>query len=194
MLSKIWSAATLGIDAVRIVVEVHAAGAKLPGFNMVGLPDTAVRESYARVRSALANCGFTWPHKYVTINLSPADVRKEGSGFDLPIAIGILRASDVISDHELRGRLFVGELSLDGTVSPVRGALSISSFASRELDLRELLVPAANAREAAAVRGVRVVGVPSLPALLDHLRGESPIDPAVPDETDTAPRAEDAAD
>ncbi|MGK2859941.1 MAG: YifB family Mg chelatase-like AAA ATPase [Thermoanaerobaculia bacterium] len=194
MLSKVWSAATLGIDAVRIVVEVHAAGAKLPGFNMVGLPDTAVREAYARVRSALANCGFTWPHKYVTINLSPADVRKEGSGFDLPIAIGILRACEVVTDQQLRGRLFIGELSLDGAVSPVRGALSISSFASREPDLRELLVPAANAREAAAVRGVRVIGVPSLPALLDHLRGESPIEPAVADTTDAPPPGDDSAD
>jgi magnesium chelatase family protein len=194
MLSKVWSAATLGIDAVRIVVEVHAAGAKLPGFNMVGLPDTAVREAYSRVRSALANCGFTWPHKYVTINLSPADVRKEGSGFDLPIAIGILRACDVLTDHEIHGRVFVGELSLDGAVAPVRGALSISSSASREADVRELLVPAGNAAEAAAVRGVRVVGVPSLPALLDHLRGESPIDPATPGEHDDAGRATDAAD
>jgi magnesium chelatase family protein len=194
MLSKVWSAATLGIDAVRIVVEVHAAGAKLPGFNMVGLPDTAVREAYARVRSALANCGFTWPNKYVTINLSPADVRKEGSGFDLPLAIGILRASDALTDREIHGRVFVGELSLDGAVTPIRGALSISSSASREHDVRELLVPAANASEAAAVRGIRVIGVPSLPALLDHLRGESPIDPAEPGTLPEADRTADAAD
>src|SRR5512141_511767 len=93
MLSKVLSAATFGIDAVRITVEVDSGGG-LPGFTMVGLPDAAVREAYSRVRSALANCGLRYPARNITVNLSPADVRKEGSGFDLPIAIGLLHAAD----------------------------------------------------------------------------------------------------
>src|SRR5437762_3583042 len=100
MLAKVWSAATLGIDAVRIVIEVDAGGGPVqagsPGFTLVGLPDTAVREAYSRVRSALHNCGFWLPNRHITINLSPADVKKEGSGFDLPIALGILHASDFL--------------------------------------------------------------------------------------------------
>src|SRR4028119_1725442 len=96
MLSKVWSAATLGIDAVRIVIEVDVRKAQQPGFTIVGLPDAAVRESYSRVRSALANCGLYVPARHITVNLSPADVRKEGSGFDLPIALGTLHAPDVL--------------------------------------------------------------------------------------------------
>ncbi|HKB80913.1 MAG TPA: magnesium chelatase domain-containing protein, partial [Thermoanaerobaculia bacterium] len=90
MLSKVWSAATLGIDAVRITIEVDAAQSEQPGFTLVGLPDAAVREAYSRVRSALHNCGFWLPPRRITVNLSPADVKKEGSAFDLPIALGIL--------------------------------------------------------------------------------------------------------
>lgn len=172
MLSKVLSAATFGIDAVRITIEVDA-GQGLPGFTMVGLPDTAVREAYSRVRSAFANCGLRYPSRNITINLSPADVKKEGSGFDLPIAVGLLRASDYLDEAHLRGRVFVGELSLDGTLAPIRGALSISAAVARERDVREVLVPIANAAEAAAVANVHVIGVPHLPALMDHLRGES---------------------
>lgn len=178
MLSKVASAATFGIDAVRIVVEVDVAGG-MPGFTMVGLPDTAVRESYSRVRAALVNCGLNHPSRNITVNLSPADVRKEGSGFDLPIAVGILQATDYLKEIHLTGRVFAGELSLDGTISPIRGALAISSAVSRDRDVREIIVPLANANEAAAVQSVRVIGVPHLPALLDHLRGESPIEPFV---------------
>src|SRR5213595_3145245 len=126
MLAKVWSAATLGIDAVRIVIEVDANTGQ-PGFTLVGLPDAAVREAYSRVRSALANSGFFLPQRHITVNLSPADVKKEGSAFDLPIAIGILHAAEFLQDEDISGRLFVGELSLDGTLAPVRGALSISA-------------------------------------------------------------------
>lgn len=178
MLSKVLSAATFGIDAVRIVIEVDTGGG-MPAFTMVGLPDAAVRESYARVRSALANCGFSFPLSNITVNLSPADVKKEGSAFDLPIAVGILQADDALREEHLRGRLFVGELSLDGTVAPIRGALSISAAIARDASVREVIVPLANANEAAAVESVRVIGVPHLPALIDHLRGESRIDPHV---------------
>src|SRR3979411_2137831 len=133
MLAKVWSAATLGIDAVRIIIEVDAGGySAQPGFTLVGLPDAAVRESYSRVRSALHNCGFWLPPRYITVNLSPADVKKEGSGFDLPIALGILHSVELLHDDHLAGRVFVGELSLDGTVAPVRGTLSISAALSRD--------------------------------------------------------------
>ncbi len=179
MLSKVWSAATLGIDAVRIVIEVDARNAGQPGFTLVGLPDPAVRESYSRVRSALANCGLYLPSRHITVNLSPADVRKEGSGFDLPIAIGILHALELLGDSDVAGRVFVGELSLDGTLTPARGTLSVSAALARDESIRELIVPAANANEAAAVQRMRVVGVPHLPALLQHLKGEQPIEPTV---------------
>jgi len=177
MLSKIWSAATLGIDAVRIVVEVNAGNSHQPGFVLVGLPDASVREAYARVKAALYNCGFFLPCKYIVVNLSPADVRKEGSAFDLPIALGILNALELISDEQVAGRVFAGELSLDGTIVPMRGALSISASIGR--DIRELVVPEANANEAAAVNGVRVIGARHLPGLISHLRGTAPIAPAV---------------
>jgi magnesium chelatase family protein len=177
MLAKVWSAATYGIDAVRITIEVHAAGEGLPKFTMVGLPDAAVREAYSRVRSALANCGFFFPNSNLTVNLSPADVKKEGSGFDLPLAVGILCADKRIRPEQLLGRVFAGELSLDGSLAPIRGALSISSALLRDAEVREIIVPAENANEAAAVEGVRVIGVRHLPALLDHLCGESVIDP-----------------
>ncbi|HLJ74589.1 MAG TPA: YifB family Mg chelatase-like AAA ATPase, partial [Thermoanaerobaculia bacterium] len=179
MLSKVWSAATLGIDAVRITIEVDAAQSQQPGFAMVGLPDTAVREAYSRVRSALHNCGFWLPPRYITVNLSPADVKKEGSGFDLPIALGILHACEMLHEDQLSGRVFVGELSLDGSVAPVRGTLSISSALARDESVRELVVPVANANEAAAVRTLRVIPATHLPGLLRHLRAETMIAPAV---------------
>lgn len=178
MLAKVWSAATHGIDAVRIVIEVDAAQSQTPGFALVGLPDAAVRESYRRVRSALHNCGFWLPPRYITVNLSPADVKKEGSAFDLPIALGILHATEFLREEHLAGRVFVGELSLDGTVAPVHGALSISAAFAKQDDVRELIVPASNANEAAAVRSVRVIGAWTLPALLAHLLGQVPIEPA----------------
>lgn len=179
MLSKVLSAATHGIDAYRVTVEVYACLGSKPSFSMVGLPDTAVREAYARVRSALANCGLPIPPRLITVNLSPAGVRKEGSGFDLPIAMGILRALEFLHDEHLDGRVFVGELSLDGTLAPIRGALSISSAFGRAPDIREVIVPRANANEAAAVRSVRVVGVSHLSALMDHLTGRRTIEPTV---------------
>src|SRR5215212_2025145 len=168
MLSKVWSAATLGIDAVRIVIEVDGGGgpALQPSFTMVGLPDTAVREAYARVCSALHNCGFWLPPRHITINLSPADVKKEGSGFDLPIALGILQACEFFRGEEIAGRVFVGELSLDGTLAAVRGTLSISAALAGDAAVRELVVPADNGNEAAAVQSVRVTPARHLIPLL----------------------------
>lgn len=185
MLSKTWGAATFGIDAIRVVVEVDARTANSPGFTMVGLPDPAVREAYSRVRSALANSGHFYTHKDVTVNLSPADTRKEGSGFDLPIAIGILQAFEVLEPRFVRGRVFVGELSLDGTLTPVRGTLAISAALAGDPTIEELIVPLANANEAAAVKTVRVIGAPHLLALFEHLTGTRPIAPTVSAPTNT---------
>jgi len=179
MLSKVWSAATCGIDAVRIIIEVDARMAQQPGFTLVGLPDPAVREAYSRVHSALANCGLYPPTRHITVNLSPADVRKEGSRFDLPIAIGILQALDLLSGDDVQGRVFAGELSLDGALTPIRGTLSISAALAGDDTVRELVIPDANANEAAAVRQTRVIGAPHLLAVLRHLRNEQPIEPAV---------------
>ncbi|HYI09396.1 MAG TPA: YifB family Mg chelatase-like AAA ATPase [Thermoanaerobaculia bacterium] len=175
MLGKVWSAATLGIDAVRIVVEVDIRPAQQPGFSLVGLPDLVVRESYRRVYSALANCGFRIPCRHVTVNLSPADVRKEGSAFDLPIALGIIQALEKLPADQLKGRLFVGELSLDGTLQPIRGALSVATALAGDGAIRELIVPIANANEAAAVRRLHVVGAPHLISLLEHMAGTAPL-------------------
>jgi len=179
MLSKVWSAATLGIEAVRIVIEVDARDAQQPGFSLVGLPDSAVRESYARVRAAIINCNFQFPVRRITVNLAPADVRKEGSGFDLPIAIGILRVLGILRDEDVAGRVFVGELSLDGTVTGVRGTLAISAALANDSSVRELIVPSSNANEAAAIERVRVIGVTHLLELLQHLRGEQVLPPAI---------------
>ncbi|MEO8035255.1 MAG: YifB family Mg chelatase-like AAA ATPase [Acidobacteriota bacterium] len=192
MLSKVWSAATLGIDAVRITVEVDAGHSAQPGFCLVGLPDAAVREAYSRVRSALYNCGLFLPARFVVVNLSPADVKKEGSAFDLPIAIGMLHAMEFLGDEHVAGRVFVGELSLDGTLAPVRGALSMSAAIARDGQVRELIVPAVNANEAAAVQSVNVIGAPNLPMLLAHLRGVSPLSRAI--SVETGEPASDAAD
>ncbi|MFZ2492138.1 MAG: YifB family Mg chelatase-like AAA ATPase, partial [Thermoanaerobaculia bacterium] len=176
----------MGIDAVRIVVEVDLGGySAQPGITLVGLPDPAVREAIARVRSALANCGTYLPSRHLIVNLSPADVRKEGSGFDLPIAIGILHALETLKGEQIAGRVFVGELSLDGTLTPVRGALSISAALAAEPDVRELIVPLANANEASAVQRMRVIGTPHLPALIQHLVGGQTIPP-----TQSVPAAE----
>ncbi|MEA2238383.1 MAG: magnesium chelatase family protein [Thermoanaerobaculia bacterium] len=179
MLAKVWSAATLGIDAVRIVVEVDARKADQPGFTLVGLPDAAVREAYSRVRSALRHCGYWLPQRHFTVNLSPADVKKEGSAFDLPIAIGILVVAEFLPPDVVAGRLFVGELSLDGAIVPVRGTLAISASFAHDKELRELIVPAGNAVEAAAVESVRVCGANHLPELLRHLSGDVVIERAV---------------
>ncbi len=176
MLGKVWSAATLGIDAVRIVIEVDVF-LGLPKCTIVGLPDASVREAYSRVRSALYNCGFRFPPSHIVVSLSPADVKKEGSAFDLPIAIGILQAAEVLRAEHIAGRVFVGELALDGMLSPVRGTLSVSADLAGDTTVRELIVPEANAGEAAAVQSVCVVGARNLPQLVAHLIGREPIAP-----------------
>ncbi len=163
MLYKTLSAAVYGIDASIIEVEVDVSPLKSAEdhFHTVGLPDAAVRESRDRVRSALRNCGYDIPPTQITINLAPADIRKEGSGFDLPMALGILGAYGGLNKKEIPDALFVGELSLDGSIRGVRGALPIA-IEARGKKVQRLVVPEVNAREAAMVRGVDVYPVKSL--------------------------------
>src|SRR5580700_8449005 len=150
------SAAVYGIDAHLIDVEVDMYPGANRDFVTVGMPDTAVRESRERIKSALLNSGFGYPNKSVTINLAPANVRKEGAGFDLPMSLGILGAMGVFPCAD--EHLFVGELSLDGGVRSVRGVLSMAVVAARR-GIRNLIVPHDNAAEAAMVEGVRVFAV-----------------------------------
>lgn len=168
MLSKVLSASLVGIDAHPVDVEVDIASRGLPHFSMVGLPDAAVKESKDRVRAALKNIGFNFPLKQITVNLAPADLKKEGSAFDLPIAIGIITAEGVIGLSSVNGYLFTGELSLDGKIKPVKGALSIALMA-KELGLKGIILPEENAPEAAVVKGVPVFGINSLPAVIEFL-------------------------
>ncbi len=164
MLAKINSASLFGIDALRVEVEVDLASG-LPQFSTVGLAEGAVRESKDRIRAALKNCGYSFPAKKITINLAPADVKKEGSGYDLPMAVGILAAQGLIRVETLKEYLMVGELSLDGEVKPVRGALPVAAAAKRE-KLKGLILPATNAPEAAVVQEIGVHGVQDLPQVV----------------------------
>jgi magnesium chelatase family protein len=176
MLFKTFSAATYGIDAylVEVEVDVSAGGGN---FMTVGLPDAAVRESRERIKSAIKNCGLDFPFQNITVNLAPADVKKEGSGFDLPIALGILGTTGVLLRNELKNYAFLGELSLDGGLRPIKGALSIASMA-RQKGFRKLVLPCENAPEAAVVREVEIFGLRSLPEVLDLINETHAFAPA----------------
>src|ERR1022692_4972866 len=182
MLYKTLSAAVYGVDANIIEVEVDVAATKSQEdhFHTVGLPDAAVRESRDRVRAALKNCGYDIPTTTITINLAPADIRKEGSGFDLPMALGILGAYGGLNNKPPEDALFVGELSLDGGLRGVRGALPIAVTA-RANKLRKLIVPEVNAREAAMVEGVSVYPVKCLMDVVQLLNTGNGIQPVVVD-------------
>lgn len=171
MLAKVRSAALVGLDAHLVDVEVDISGG-LPQFSVVGLPDATVKESRDRVRSALKNTGFHFPAKRITVNLAPAGVKKEGSGLDLAIAIGILVAEEVIPQAALDKRVLIGELSLDGRVKPITGALSFALGCRAGYDL---LLPTDNGVEAAWVQGVNVYPLQTLPEAVDFLRGNHPI-------------------
>lgn len=180
MLFKTLSAAVFGIDAYVVDVEIdltpRAGDSMMPVFTMVGLPDAAVRESRERIRAAINNCGFFFPIHRVTVNLAPADIKKEGSSFDLPIAVGILGANGDLKREELNDTLIVGELSLDGRVRPVKGALPIA-VAARTRGVQRLLAPEENAREAAVVSGLDVHPVSSLRAVVELLNSDKPLVP-----------------
>lgn len=178
MLYKTLSAAVYGIDANIIEVEVDVAGMRTAQeqFNTVGLPDAAVRESRERIKAALKNCGYDIPPTHITINLAPADIKKEGSGFDLPMAMGILGAYGALNKKELPEYVLVGELSLDGGLRGVRGALPIA-MAARAKRILKLIVPEVNAREAAVVAGVDVFPVKSLMDVVQLLNGANGAQP-----------------
>ncbi|MEY2979290.1 MAG: YifB family Mg chelatase-like AAA ATPase [Prochlorotrichaceae cyanobacterium] len=156
MLARVWSAALLGIDAIKVGVEVDVSGG-LPAIVLVGLPDTAVQESRERVKAALKNAGYAFPMRRVVINLTPADLRKEGPNFDLPISMGILAASEQVHPEALDRYLLLGELSLDGSLRPIAGVLPIAATA-KALGLEGIVVPLENAQEAALVEGLKVYG------------------------------------
>jgi magnesium chelatase family protein len=178
MLFTTLSAAVYGIDANLIDVEVDVAGYRLEkdNFTTVGLPDAAVRESRERVRAALKNCGYDIPTTKITINLAPADLKKEGSGFDLPMAMGILGAYNGLLKRELPDYVLVGELSLDGGIRAIRGALPIA-IAARSRKIPNLIVPEANAREAAVVTGIKVYPVRSLIQVVELINSGNGVTP-----------------
>ncbi|OGQ79553.1 MAG: ATP-dependent protease, partial [Deltaproteobacteria bacterium RIFCSPLOWO2_12_FULL_60_19] len=170
MLAKVNSAALYGIDALRVEVETDIA-AGLPQLATVGLAEGAVRESKDRIRAAVKNCGYTFPAKKITVNLAPADIKKEGSAYDLPMAVGILAAEGLVRKDLLKDYFLMGELSLDGEVKPVRGALPIAVAAKRE-GIKGLILPEPNAREAAVIREVEVLGVRHLAEVVEFLNGD----------------------
>ncbi|HEY9725384.1 MAG TPA: YifB family Mg chelatase-like AAA ATPase [Chroococcales cyanobacterium] len=167
MLARVWSASIVGIDAVKVGVEVDVSGG-LPGIVVVGLPDTAVQESRERVKAALKNAGFAFPMRKIVINLTPADLRKEGPSFDLPISVGIMAASEQVDAQLLGDYLFLGEVSLDGNLRSIAGVLPIAA-AAKQLGIAGLVVPLGNAREAAVVQGLAVYGFQDLSQVADFL-------------------------
>ncbi len=167
MLARVWSASIVGIDALKVGVEIDVSGG-LPGIVVVGLPDIAVQESKERVKAALKNAGYAFPMRKIVINLAPADVRKEGPSFDLPISVGILAASEQVSPQLLGDHLFVGEVSLDGSLHPVTGVLPIAA-AAYKMGITGLVVPVDNSQEAALVQGLAVYGFKYLSEVVDFL-------------------------
>jgi magnesium chelatase family protein len=179
MLAKVLSSALHGIDAIIVEVEVDIAQG-LPQFATVGLPDGAVKESKDRVKSALKNSGYDFPNRKITVNLAPADIRKEGASFDLPVAVGILAATGVVKKDRLKDYLLLGELSLDGRIKPVRGCLSVAVAAKRE-GFSGIIVPRDNACEGGVVKGIEVFGVEELAEVVEFLNGDRAIVPHVVD-------------
>lgn len=178
MLVKIYGAAVQGIDAIKVTIEVDASTGI--AFHLVGLPDTAVKESYQRVVAALRQSGIGFPKRHFVINLAPADVKKEGAAYDLPIAIGILAAAGKIPADTLGRFMIMGELSLDGSLMPIRGALPMSILA-RSLGFKGMIVPKANATEAAVVNRLAVYGADNITQVIDFLSGKGTIEQTIVD-------------
>jgi magnesium chelatase family protein len=169
MLSKLYSAAVYGIDGFLVTVEVDLS-LGLPGINIVGLPDTAIKESQHRVQAAIKNNGYPFPLRKITINLAPADIKKEGAAFDLPIACGILSAFGVIKNKNFERFIILGELSLDGLLRPIRGVLPMSLMA-KQLGFQGIILPQENAQEAAIVKEISVFGFSHLNEVINFLNG-----------------------
>ena len=178
MLATVLSSAILGIDAYIVKVEVDVAGG-LPAFTTVGLPDSAVKESRDRVTAAVKNSGFYFPQTRITANLAPADIRKTGSAFDLPIALGLLAATEQVAAVGLETMIVLGELALDGSIRGIQGGLPIA-LAAKENGIRSLVLPAENAKEAAIVEGVNVYPVTTLGEAADFLNARHQIAPVPP--------------
>ena len=176
MIAKLSSATMQGLEALPITIEVNVTTNPQFRFSIVGLPDSAVRESQERVLSSLQTNGYKMAMKQVVVNLAPADVKKEGSGFDLPISIGIMASLGKVPTDQLHRYMFVGELSLDGTVQPVKGALPIA-IKAREMGYEGLFVPADNAREAAVVNRLKVYGIHHMQDVIGFLSGNTLIEP-----------------
>jgi len=177
VLASLRTAAVFGVEACPVNVEVDVSFG-LPSFAMVGLPDASVRESRDRVKSAIRNSGFEFPPHKITVNLAPADVRKAGSSFDLPIALGILAASGVVERRHVADLVLLGELSLDGSIHATRGVLPIAAAARRD-GLAGILLPASNASEAAIVAGRDYALDAELAARIERLTGEGSVELAV---------------
>jgi len=173
MLAKVLSSAVLGVDAYVVEVEVDITMG-LPAFATVGLPDGAVRESKDRVKSAIKNTGYRFPPHRITVNLAPADVKKEGAGFDLPMAVGILAATGLVNRDNLQR--YIGELSLDGKVKPTKGALPVA-LAARNNGLAGIIVPEANSKESAVVQGVKVFAATHLSQVVDFFNESCDMSP-----------------
>ena len=177
MLAKLKTFSLLGIDALPVEVEVDVSPSGLPKTVLVGLPEAAVKESTHRVERAIVNSGFQRPLNRTVINLAPADLPKEAASFDLPIALGILAGSGQIDAERLQQYAVVGELALDGTTRPTKGALSMAMAVAEQKELRGMLTPSSSAAEAAVVEGVEIIPVASLAQAVGFLTGEIEIEP-----------------
>jgi len=175
LIIKVLSSAVIGIDSSPVDVEVDISPG-LPQFATVGLPDAAVKESKARIRAAIRNSGYEFPGDRVPVNLSPADIRKEGTSFDLPIAVGILAAQELVGKECLKDYMIIGEVSLDGSVKGIHGALP-TAFRAGEMGLRGIIMPADNAREASVVQSIDVIPVQHLSDVVEFFSGRFAIEP-----------------
>ena len=182
MFIKVLGVSVIGMESYPVSVEVDVSRG-LPQFATVGLPDASVKESRDRIKAAIKNSGYSFPRDHVTVNLAPADIRKEGTGFDLPIAVGILAAQELIAENTLPNCIFIGELSLDGSIKGVRGILP-AAFKARELGIGSVFVPEENAAEAAMVDGINVYGVKTLPDVVEFLGARQTISPLCLDTRD----------
>jgi magnesium chelatase family protein len=178
MLIKTYGGALQGIDAITVTIEVAAGRGTM--FTIVGLADTAIKESAERVRSAINESGFEFPRCNIVVNLAPADVKKEGSAYDLPIALGILAANGSITANDMDKYYMMGELSLDGTVLPIRGALPMA-ITARAAGFKGMILPSANAHEAAVVNNLDVYGVDNLHQVIDFFSGKATLQPTIVD-------------
>jgi len=185
MLARVFSCAINGLDGVVVEVEVDT-GQGLPAIVIVGLPGKAVQESRDRVQMAIKNAGLVFPRKRITVNLAPASVHKEGPAYDLPIALGVLIATNQLPPHCLDDSFVVGELSLDGSVRHIRGVLPMAALA-REENFRRIYVPIFDAEEAALIPGLEVIPVENLTNLFAHLAGQDAISPQQPTTFDHLP-------